>query len=448
MVLTRTIPYHMHRSTGFRINLMRRQADRIGMMLDAQRVAYNWAASQLKEDATLTRYDLQKAFAAIRRATPWLRDVPAAYQYAAIHRARTAADISNKYGNGNLKYRSRKRPNGVVECEVAPTYVDNRTASLPGLGHVRLAAEQPYQYPANWLHKARSFRLVDVSPYRDVRTWRLSITYDLPDAELRTAGMAAGIDRGITNPTVVAKSDGSVACYDTASKFRSNQHWNDRVRRRMSRTNKHSRNYREMQRRRERRNTKNAAERDYCEWLLAKEVCQGVSVICMERLDLEAMTRNGGSRKKGLNRGMRFVRHGEIIRKIMIVAERLGIEIIQVNPAGTSQTCSGCRHVDGESRDGERFKCVSCGRVMNADGNAACNIISRGTGIMVPAGEGIALERRELSGRTRNPPEWVQADPDGFIGRRENQARNRPGTSSAGKHLGRYAYVTRVYSSI
>ena len=436
----------MHRSTGFRVNLTRQQADRVGVMLSSQRFAYNWAVSRLKEDPTLTRYDLQKEFTALRRATPWLQDIPVAYQHAALHRVRTAADTSNRYGNGGLKYRSGKRPNRAVECEVAPTYVDNRTASLPGLGHVRLAVEQPYQYPANWLHKARSFRLVNVSPYRDIDVWRLYVTYEVANAEPRIAGMAVGIDRGITNPTVVARSDGSITCYDTASKFRSNQRWNDRTRRRMSKINKRSRSYREMQRRRDRRNAKNAAARDYCEWLLAKDVCEGASVICMEGLDLGAMTRRGGSHKRGLNRGMRFVRHGEIIRKIMIVAERLGIRVIQVNPAGTSRECSACRNV-GE-RDGERFECPACGRVMNADANASCNIMYRGAGAMVPAGEGIALVRRELSGRTRNPPAWVLAAPDGFIGRRENQARNRPATSSAGKHLGRYAYVTRVCPSI
>ena len=147
---------------------------------------------------------------------------------------------------------------------------------------------------------------------------------------------------------------------------------------------------------------------------------------------------------------MRFVRHGEIIRKIMIVAERLGIRVIQVNPAGTSRECSACRDI-GE-RDGERFECPACGQVMNADGNASCNIMSRGTDHTVPAGEGIALGRRELLGRTRNPPEWVMADPDCWrrtaAGGSESQACNRPATSSAGKHLGRYAYVTRVYPSI
>ena len=436
----------MYRTRGFRVILTRQQAAKLGDLVGGQRTVYNWAVSRLKADPALTRYDLQKEFTILRRATPWLRDVPVKYQYAAIRRARTASDVSNKYGNGNLKYRTRKNPLGTVEGDIAPTFVDNRSLSLPSLGRATLAEEQPYRYPDNWLYGARSFRLADVSPYGDASVWRLYVTYRLPDAEPRETGLAVGIDRGITNPTVVARSDGSVTCYDTASKFRSNQHWNDRMRRRMSKTNKHGRSYREMRRERDRRNHRNAASRDYCEWLLAKEVCEGAKVVCLEDLNIEAMTRRGGSRKKGLNHGMRFVRHHAILFKIGVVAERLGIRVVKVNPASTSKECSACRNEGG--RDGERFWCASCGRVMNADSNAACNIISRGTGINVPAGEGMFLERRELSGRARNPPTWVKAAPDGWIGRRENQARNRPATSSAGKHLGRYAYVTRVYPSI
>ena len=429
----------MMRSRGFRVVLTRQQAAKLASLVGCQRTSYNWAVSRLKDDPTLTWYDLQKEFTTLRRATPHLRLAERAFQATAIHQARTAADLSNKHGNGHLKYRTRKDPLRTTECELPPTFTDNRSVSLPGLGRVGLADEQPYQWPDNWLYGARSFRLADVSPYMDASVWRLYVTYKLPDAEPRTEGLAVGIDRGVTNPTVVAKSDGSVACYDTATGFRSNRHWNDRMRRRMSKTNKHSRGYKELARERARRNAKNAAERDYCEWLLAKEVCGGASVVCLEDLNIDAMTRRGKG-KKGLNRGMRFVRHHAILRKIMIVAERLGIRVVKVNPAGTSQTCSSCRHADRESRNGERFECVASGRVMNADGNASCNIISRGTGINVPAGEGIALERREL-GRTRKPPLWVTADPDGFIGRRESQARNRPATSSAGKHLGRYAYV-------
>ena len=432
----------MMRTRGFRIVLTREQATKLTELVSAQREVYNWAVSRLKEDPTLTLFDLQKEFTTLRQATPHLQQTERIFQQAAIRQARTACDISNKHGNGNLNYRTRKNPLRTVSCELSPTYVDNQTVSLPALGHVTLAEQQPYQYPDNWLYGARSFRLVDMSPYENVCVWRLYTTYNLPDPEPRVVGLAVGIDRGITNPTVVARSDGRVTCYDTASAFRSNQHWNDATRHKLSKMNKHSRNYKEVARKRDRRNYKNACERDYCEWLLAKEVCEGAGVICIERLDLEAMTRNGGNRKRGLNRGMRFVRHGEILRKIRILAERLGIEVIEVNPAGTSTTCSACQHMDGESRDGERFECTACGRIMHADSNASCNVINRGTDINVPAGEGIALERREL-GRTRNQPEWVKAAPDATR-RRENQACNRPATSSAGKHLGRYAYVTCV----
>ena len=98
-----------------------------------------------------------------------------------------------------------------------------------------------------------------------------------------------------------------------------------------------------------------------------------------------------------------------------------------------------CGYTNKENRNGEMFKCMGCGHVANADGNASVNIIQRGTGMKVPAGEGIALERREM-GRTRKPP--VCTVPDAK--RRENQACNRPKTSSVMKHLGMYAYITYV----
>ena len=160
------------------------------------------------------------------------------------------------------------------------------------------------------------------------------------------------------------------------------------------------------------------------------------------------MTRRGGRHKKGLNRGMRFIRHGAILRKIRIVAELLGIGVTEVNPRGTSLECSACGYSHIDNRKGETFRCMECGRIDNADGNASVNLVQRGTGRKVPAGEGIALERREM-GRTRKPPRLARTAPDAMR-RRENQARNRSETSSATKHLGRYAYVTRatlVYNS-
>ena len=109
-----------------------------------------------------------------------------------------------------------------------------------------------------------------------------------------------------------------------------------------------------MKRQREKYNRGNANDREYAEWLLAKKVCEGADTVYIERLNLEAMTRRGGRHKKGLNRGMRFIRHGAILRKIRIVAERLGIDIREVNPRGTSQECSACDTRTGTTGRGKR----------------------------------------------------------------------------------------------
>ncbi|MYH03881.1 MAG: IS200/IS605 family element transposase accessory protein TnpB [Cenarchaeum sp. SB0675_bin_21] len=445
----------MYRSYSFRIGLTRSQARHISKIRDSQRFVYNWAVERLLTNPTLTTYDLSREFTKVRRSVSWLQTVERIYQNTAIHQARTAADVSNKYGNGELSFRARKRDNTkAVSCDVQPRFVDNRHASLPGLGVVELCEEQPYQFPHNWLYGSRSFRLVCVTPksWGHVKScdhiYRLHITYDVPVPERRAkTGVVAGIDRGITNPTVVCKTDhntSNITSYDTATAFRTNRTWNDETRRTISHRNKHSNSTCKIKRKREKYNRGNANDREYAEWLLAKKICEGVDVIYVEQLNLEAMSRRGGRHKKGLNRGMRFIRHYAILRKIHTIAERLGIRVVEVSPKYTSQECSICGYTSKENRNGETFKCLRCNHMVNADGNASVNIIQRGTGMKVLAGEGMALERREM-GRTRKPP--VCAVPDARR-RRENQACNRPKTSSAMKHLGMYAYVTRAYPGI
>jgi len=60
-------------------------------------------------------------------------------------------------------------------------------------------------------------------------------------------------------------------------------------------------------------------------------------------------------------------------------AEASGVALVHVNPAYTSQQCSGCGHIDKKNRvDQATFACRSCGVSLNADTNASHNIASRG----------------------------------------------------------------------
>ena len=58
--------------------------------------------------------------------------------------------------------------------------------------------------------------------------------------------------------------------------------------------------------------------------------------------------------------------------------ELIGIKVVRVNPAYTSQTCSECGFVSRKNRKGERFSCLQCGKKLHADVNGARNILLKG----------------------------------------------------------------------
>lgn len=80
---------------------------------------------------------------------------------------------------------------------------------------------------------------------------------------------------------------------------------------------------------------------------------------------------------KQLNKQQYFT-YAQVLTKLDSLAEVEGFQLCKVNPAYTSQTCSSCGEIHKESRLGEDFKCIVCGMVMDADQNAAINILHRG----------------------------------------------------------------------
>ena len=55
----------------------------------------------------------------------------------------------------------------------------------------------------------------------------------------------------------------------------------------------------------------------------------------------------------------------------------VGMGVILVDPAYTSQGCSACGHTERNNRKGAAFKCLACGCELHADLNAARNIADR-----------------------------------------------------------------------
>jgi len=105
---------------------------------------------------------------------------------------------------------------------------------------------------------------------------------------------------------------------------------------------------------------------------------EGISVLKIENLkDVKKDTK--GKFTKNFNAKLASWVYGKIINKITMICEDKGILLEKVSPAYTSQTCSSCKAVHKESRQGEKYKCVDCGYEIDADYNAAININNRGS---------------------------------------------------------------------
>ena len=82
--------------------------------------------------------------------------------------------------------------------------------------------------------------------------------------------------------------------------------------------------------------------------------------------------------KSGLNRSIAEQSWGIIISQLDYKTQWYGKEFVKVDPRHTSQMCSGCGVVASGNRQDKTYNCGSCGLRMDADTNAAVNILRRG----------------------------------------------------------------------
>lgn len=159
--------------------------------------------------------------------------------------------------------------------------------------------------------------------------------------------------------------------------------------RRLKRMVLKSKNYYKEQTKIAKIDAKIANIRKYHSAMFATEIIRDNETIIIEDLKIKNMTKSSKgdseapgkmvAQKSGLNKSMLRVAPYMFRMHIENKAKEYGRTVIAVNPAYTSQTCSSCGEVHKESRkDQEHFKCVSCGFEMNADHNAAINILNKG----------------------------------------------------------------------
>lgn len=225
--------------------------------------------------------------------------------------------------------------------------------------------------------------------------------------------MAVGIDRGVTNTLTLSNGERLSVPVTLASLDRRYR----KLQKLCGRKKRGSQRYAKALRRCAKLSSRRARVRRDWHHKATLNIAQRFGTVILEDLNISNMTASAkgtiskpgrGIRKKaGLNRSI--LNQGWFIFET-ILAYKLherGGQLLKVNAAYTSQTCSECGTIDKLSRESQAaFVCRHCGFEIHADHNAAINILRRSTASMRMEDERrLAREVRTKSGRkfVKNP---------------------------------------------
>lgn len=95
-------------------------------------------------------------------------------------------------------------------------------------------------------------------------------------------------------------------------------------------------------------------------------------VLVVENINFDNIQKKNKS--KGFRRSLSDSSPGLLFNRLRAKAENAAALMVRVNPANTSQICSGCGSLVGKTLDTRWHSCPGCGLEINRDVNAARNI--------------------------------------------------------------------------
>ena len=354
---------------------------RIDEVLADTRLLYNAALEERKtawkgHRVSITYYDQTRQLTQIRA------DDPDGYGAISVQVMRGPLDRLNKAfdaffarvkdGNrpGYPRFKTAQRWRTIDTAGVSPSWFGSDRIRIKGLPDMRL-------------RRGRTFpdaKPVALKLTRKGRRLTASITYEMaaPPAPVAVED-AAGIDMGVTDR--LALSDGR----RIGRRKRPSVERITAAQRRLSSSKRGSRTRRKRAaifanlRERERIANRNEVHR------MTTAIVRRYRRIAVEDLAIKNMIASAAgtqeepgtnvAAKRGLNRSIQEQTWGLIRQQLAYKAAWAGREFKAVNPQHTSQRCSECGLKDANSRRGKRYVCGSCGMVLDADVNAARNIL-------------------------------------------------------------------------
>ncbi len=200
--------------------------------------------------------------------------------------------------------------------------------------------------------------------------WYACFACEVEAKPLPVTGRTIGIDVGITS--IITDSFGNTT--DNPKWYRTGQRKLRVLQRSVARKKRGGANRRKAVWLLQRHHLKVSRQRQDLLNKLANSLIADNDLIALEDLQIRNMVRNRHLSKSILDAGWNY-----LVRRLHAKAEEAGRVVVQINPSGTSKTCSECGHVFEEVKLSDRWiDCPECGLSLDGDHNAAINILRRG----------------------------------------------------------------------
>ena len=379
----------VNRGYRYRLDPTATQAEEFESFAGVCRLIYNLALEQRRDfhhqfrrstGRSITYVSQARELTELRSQYDWIRAVSQTAQQQAL---RDLDAAYRRFFDGVAAY-PRPRRKGVNDAfrfqgrEVSVRRLNRSWGSvkLPKIGDVRFRWTRPL--PA-------SFKNVTVS--RDALGWHVSFSAEIEIEALLNRMPAVGIDRGVVH--ALALSDGKFIDAPRASLKKLNA----RARRhaqQVARCRRGSKRHGKAKDRLAATKAEAARVRRHFNHVASAGVVRAYGVVVMEALQVTNMTASAkgtvespGSnvrQKAGLNRSILEIGWSQLATFLTYKLVAAGGELRMINPQHTSTACSCCGIVEKTHRKSQAvFECASCGSAMNADTNAARNILQAGT---------------------------------------------------------------------
>jgi putative transposase len=236
--------------------------------------------------------------------------------------------------------------------------IDGRRLKLSRIGRVAVRWHRKME------GKIKTLRIV-----RNVGQWFACFACEVDSILLPATGKSIGIDVGISSLLTTSNGDK----VENPKWYRANQSKLRVAQRRVSRRKKGSNRRHKavvlLQKQHEK--TKNQ-RKDF----LNKVACTLIAtndMIAIEDLQIRNMVHNRHLSKSIMDAGWGYLR-----KRLEVKAEEAGRQVIAVEPAYTSKSCSDCGTIFEDLKLSDRWVWCPCGLSLDRDHNAALNILGRG----------------------------------------------------------------------